>query len=102
MVRKPARYLSHAHLYLNGTSWLTSVLAPMMRLSSACTRKLRTFRSCKSSFHESTVVVEPEPVRRKYVIEKTKKPLIIRFKRSTAHKFYLKIHCLYRPLTPTQ
>src|SRR3954471_14597108 len=35
---QPARYLSQAHLYLNGTSWLTSVLPLMMRLSSACTR----------------------------------------------------------------
>src|SRR6187549_3381058 len=33
-----ARYFSHAHLYLNGTSWLTSVRALMMRLSSARTR----------------------------------------------------------------
>src|SRR5471032_237450 len=36
---QPARYLSHAHLYLNGTSWLTSVLPLMMRLSSALTRR---------------------------------------------------------------
>ncbi|MNM42148.1 hypothetical protein D3C81_529800 [compost metagenome] len=36
---QPARYLSHAHLYLNGTSWLTSVLPLMMRLSSAFTRR---------------------------------------------------------------
>src|SRR5262245_3309296 len=35
---QPARYFSHAHLYLNGTSWLTSVLALMTRLSSARTR----------------------------------------------------------------
>src|SRR5436190_21737008 len=34
----PARYFSQAHLYLKGTSWLTSVLALMMRLSSARTR----------------------------------------------------------------
>src|SRR4249920_2736892 len=33
-----ARYFSHAHLYLNGTSWLTSVLPLMMRLSAALTR----------------------------------------------------------------
>src|SRR3982751_2332236 len=30
-----ARYFSHAHLYLNGTSWLTSVLPLMIRLSAA-------------------------------------------------------------------
>ena len=30
-----ARYFSQAHLYLNGTSWLTSVWPLMMRLSSA-------------------------------------------------------------------
>src|SRR6478752_10543474 len=35
---QPARYFSHAHLYLNGTSWLTSVLPLMMRLSAAFTR----------------------------------------------------------------
>src|SRR3954470_16634420 len=33
-----ARYFSHAHLYLNGTSWLTSVRPLMMRLSEAFTR----------------------------------------------------------------
>src|SRR5215467_3820766 len=35
---QPARYFSHAHLYLNGTSWFTSVFALMTRLSSARTR----------------------------------------------------------------
>src|ERR1700722_7326940 len=35
---QPARYFSHAHLYLNGTSWLTSVLPLMMRLSATFTR----------------------------------------------------------------
>src|SRR6185437_5917979 len=34
-----ARYFSQAHLYLNGTSWLTSVLPLMMRLSAASTRR---------------------------------------------------------------
>src|SRR5947209_20614515 len=34
-----ARYFSHAHLYLNGTSWLTSVWPLMMRLSAALTRR---------------------------------------------------------------
>src|SRR6185437_4275323 len=34
----PARYLSHAHLYLNGTSWLTSAWPLMTRLSSTRTR----------------------------------------------------------------
>ena len=33
-----ARYFSHAHLYLNGTSWLTSVAPLMIRLSDALTR----------------------------------------------------------------
>src|SRR6202166_2057774 len=32
------RYFSHAHLYLNGTSWLTSVWPLMMRLSATFTR----------------------------------------------------------------
>src|SRR6185437_14981221 len=35
-----ARYFSHAHLYLNGTSWLTSVWPLMMRLSAALTRRV--------------------------------------------------------------
>src|SRR4030095_8936628 len=34
-----ARYFSHAHLYLNGASWLTSVWPLMMRLSAALTRR---------------------------------------------------------------
>src|ERR1700712_4793865 len=33
-----ARYFSHAHLYLNGTNWLTSVAPLMMRLSATFTR----------------------------------------------------------------
>src|ERR1043165_9816165 len=33
------RYFSHAHLYLNGTSWLTSVWPLMMRLSATFTRR---------------------------------------------------------------
>src|SRR5574339_782101 len=38
-----ARYFSQAHLYLKGTSWLTSVWPLMMRLSAAVTRRsLRT------------------------------------------------------------
>src|SRR5215470_12193283 len=35
---QPDRYFSHAHLYLNGTSWLTSVWPLMMRLSATFTR----------------------------------------------------------------
>src|SRR5476649_1540428 len=35
---QPAMYFSHAHLYLKGTSWFTSVRALMTRLSSARTR----------------------------------------------------------------
>jgi hypothetical protein len=35
-----ARYFSQAHLYLKGTSWLTSVWPLMMRLSAALTRLL--------------------------------------------------------------
>src|SRR6185369_8837787 len=34
-----ARYFSQAHLYLKGTSWLTSVWPLMMRLSAASTRR---------------------------------------------------------------
>ncbi|MNR37302.1 hypothetical protein D3C85_1553080 [compost metagenome] len=33
-----ARYFSHAHLCLNGTSWLTSVVPLITRLSAALTR----------------------------------------------------------------
>ncbi len=35
-----ARYFSQAHLYLNGTNWLTSVWPLMMRLSAADTRRV--------------------------------------------------------------
>src|SRR3954464_3431329 len=35
-----ARYFSQAHLYLNGTSWFTSVWPLMMRLSAAFTRRV--------------------------------------------------------------
>src|SRR5215204_6390000 len=35
-----ARYFSQAHLYLKGTSWLTSVLPLMIRLSAARTRRV--------------------------------------------------------------
>src|ERR1035437_7411182 len=34
-----AKYFSQAHLYLKGTSWLTSVLPLTMRLSAALTRR---------------------------------------------------------------
>src|SRR5262245_43101888 len=36
-----ARYFSQAHLYLNGTSWLTSALELMTCLSSTVTRRRR-------------------------------------------------------------
>src|SRR5699024_5179951 len=35
---QPPRYFSQAHLYLNGTSWLTSARQLMMRFSSTVTR----------------------------------------------------------------
>src|SRR5512134_1606054 len=38
-----ARYFSQAHLYLKGTSWLTSALELMTRLSSAVTRRNASF-----------------------------------------------------------
>src|SRR5574340_596320 len=37
---QPARYFSHAHLYLKGTSWFTSVAPLITRLSAACTRRV--------------------------------------------------------------
>src|SRR5471032_1200948 len=40
-----ARYFSQAHLYLNGTSWLTSVWPLMMRFSAAVTRRA-LFATC--------------------------------------------------------
>src|SRR5690349_24514913 len=47
---QPARYLSHAHLYLNGTSWLTSACPLMTRLSSTRTRlKLACSARCSAS-----------------------------------------------------
>src|SRR5690242_14860408 len=36
-----AMYFSHAHLYLNGTSWLTSAFELMICLSSTLTRRRR-------------------------------------------------------------
>src|ERR1700710_2385399 len=43
-----ARYFSHAHLYLNGTSWLTSVCPLMMRFSAAVTRRA-DFTTCTAA-----------------------------------------------------
>src|SRR6188472_1191899 len=40
-----ARYFSQAHLYLKGTSWLTSVWPLMMRLSAALTRRVDAARA---------------------------------------------------------
>src|SRR5437899_3156123 len=40
-----ARYFSQAHLYLKGTSWLTSALELMMRLSSTLTRRKARHRA---------------------------------------------------------
>src|SRR5512146_3547707 len=37
-----ARYFSQAHLYLKGTSWLTSVAPLMMRFSATLTRRAET------------------------------------------------------------
>ena len=48
-----ARYFSQAHLYLNGTSWLTSVWPLMMRLSATFTRR-ETTRAGPSWLHRST------------------------------------------------
>src|SRR3546814_9544559 len=54
-----ARYFSQAHLYLNGTSWLTSVLPLMMRLSATLTRcaaaasPLCRLAACRSEEHTS-------------------------------------------------
>src|SRR3954470_18923090 len=41
-----ARYFSQAHLYLNGTNWLTSVWPLMMRLSAAFTRRATVGVAC--------------------------------------------------------
>src|SRR5207253_7828287 len=54
-----ARYFSQAHLYLNGTSWLTSVWPLMMRLSAAFTRRVleaSTFVACGALAREGSCV----------------------------------------------
>src|SRR5512139_1053034 len=45
-----ARYFSQAHLYLNGTSWLTSVWPLMMRLSATLTRRSASEGSTARAF----------------------------------------------------
>src|SRR5690349_3124331 len=50
-----ARYFSQAHLYLKGTSWLTSVRPLMMRLSAAFTRRAAAAPSVFVSVDESAV-----------------------------------------------
>src|SRR4029453_9797708 len=50
-----ARYFSQAHLYLNGTSWLTSVWPLMMRFSATLTRRvLRSGVDAASTTAEGT------------------------------------------------
>ena len=51
-----ARYFSHAHLYLNGTSWLTSVWPLMMRLSATLTRACSRAASWRRGDCESVQV----------------------------------------------
>src|SRR5262245_61079309 len=50
-----ARYFSQAHLYLNGTSWLTSALELMTCLSSTVTRR-KAFPAGASSFSFAALV----------------------------------------------
>src|SRR6185369_13759430 len=50
----PARYLSHAHLYLNGTSWLTSAWPLITRLSSTRTRLKPFCIACCSASRSCT------------------------------------------------
>src|SRR6187200_3109448 len=52
-----ARYFSHAHLYLNGTSWLTSVRPLMIRLSAARTRRAATAAAGASGFDSTGAAV---------------------------------------------
>jgi hypothetical protein len=47
------RYFSQAHLYLNGTSWLTSVWPLMMRLSAMFTRRALTAAAMAESTAET-------------------------------------------------
>src|SRR5881394_4172752 len=62
---QPFGYFSHAHLYLKGTSWFTSVFALMTRLSSARTRVFvgADFGGAGSAgFGASAGVVRPDGV----------------------------------------
>src|SRR4051794_12651208 len=61
---QPDRYFSHAHLYLKGTSWFTSVFALMTRLSSARTRVKRSpFTSTPPFPEEAGDCPRPSPAR---------------------------------------
>src|SRR3954465_10902373 len=55
-----ARYFSHAHLYLNGTSWLTSVWPLMMRLSAALTRRAATAAAGATGFDSTGAAVSAD------------------------------------------
>src|SRR5512139_178370 len=64
---QPARYLSHAHRYLNGTSWLTSAWPLMTRLSSRRTRPVGVdgcWRSASRSCTGSRERMPPAPCAR--------------------------------------
>src|SRR5499427_1164291 len=54
-----ARYFSHAHLYLNGTSWLRSALELITRLSSTVTRRKAFPAGASSSFCAAPVGMKP-------------------------------------------
>src|SRR6218665_84975 len=56
-----ARYFSQAHLYLKGTSWLTSVWPLMMRLSAAFTRRCSAAcGECDGVGREAAAAVDAE------------------------------------------
>src|SRR3954471_19335847 len=54
-----ARYFSHAHLYLNGTSWLRSALELITRLSSTVMRRKASPAGASSSFFPAPVGTKP-------------------------------------------
>src|SRR5262245_4363079 len=54
-----ARYFSHAHLYLNGTSWFRSALELITRLSSTVTRRKAFPAGASSSFCAAPVGTKP-------------------------------------------
>src|SRR5690606_13525731 len=58
-----ARYFSQAHLYLNGTNWLTSVVPLMMRLSAARTRPVELAGVAAAAAWGAAIALSSKPGR---------------------------------------